>query len=118
MAGHGIIKRLPSSSRGPKVSQAATEWVCQEMRRWEDSNARHGVQALCHDDPINMTIVVGIRCKNCESMVRSSVAFSSEDLDKAVVDKFRDILIGFQARFSPSCEEARRMNIVRRVMES
>ena len=88
------------------------------MARWEDPEARHDVQALSRDDPTSLTIKVGIRCRRCGSTIRGSVQFSSEDLDRAVVDKFEEILVAFQARFEPSCEDARRMNIVRRVMLS
>jgi hypothetical protein len=47
-----------------------------------------------------------------------SVPWTGDDLDKRVVDKFNSIMVLFREEFSPSCEETRRMNVVKRVMES
>lgn len=82
----------------------------------------HRIEVLSRDDPASMTVAVGIRCRTCGSGLRGAVPFAArqapEGLDGVIITWLESMAILFTEKFPSSCEEARRLAIVRDVMES
>jgi hypothetical protein len=110
--------RLRIDPMSKTTAETMTELVRERMSEWGD----HGrVHALHLDDPANMTVAVGIRCNACGSTVRSSIPLRrvrSGPPGQAVMEEFVAAIEAFMREVPPSCEEARRLGIVRYVMES
>ena len=82
----------------------------------------HRISVKSLDDPATMTVAVGIRCRACGSGLRGSVPFAArqhpEGLDGVTIAQLEEMANLFIEKFPSSCEEARRLAIVRDVMES
>jgi hypothetical protein len=99
------------------IVEVATRLVRERLSEWGD----HEVRAVYLDDPATLSVAVGVRCRACGSAVRTSIPLHrirTDPHDRVVAEELRRVVTAFMQRVPPSCEEARRMAVVRNVMES
>ena len=87
-----------------------------------EAEGDHDIDVVSLDDPRSWTVAIGVWCKICRSGFKGSIPFAAkhapEGLDGVIIMKLEEMASLFMKEFPSSCEEARRLKVVRDVMES